>query len=364
MNNILVNYLGRKGGGAVFSYEMTKGLIDNGANVYAIIPKTIDNLESWKELKLKKLILIDTYHDSKSFVLGVFRFTLVDRAKIVRELADVNIDTIYIPMLQPWAELINRMFPRAQVITTLHDPIPHSGSRKIMNYLYSRVTRQSDKIIVLSKVFLKETSELYNKKMEDIYVIPHGIFDYYSLYNPSPVIRNSSINFLFFGRITKYKGLQVLADAYKRIHKEYSDTSLYVVGSGDFSDYEQLYSEDDNVTVINRFIDDSELVSFFRGKNIVTVLPYTDATQSGIIPIAMKEKSLLIVSNKGGLLEQTRNGELAITTNPNPDDLYVAMKEVVDNYGQYESMLSEAKDYIESLSWDRLSNKLLSIIEK
>ena len=171
------------------------------------------------------------------------------------------------------------------------------------------------------------------------------------------------MNFLFFGRITKYKGLHVLAQAYKKLHKEYQDSSLFVVGSGDFSEYKAEFPPDDNITVVNRFIKDDEIVAFFRGRNIVTVLPYTDATQSGVIPIAMKEESLLIVSNKGGLVEQTDNGKYAILIEPDPESLYKAMKNVVENYDQYSDLLIEAKKYIESLSWDRLSKKLLSIIE-
>lgn len=363
MKNILINYLGRKGAGAVFSYEMTKGLIENGANVYAIIPKTIENIEEWKKLPLIKLVEIDTYNDSKSFVLGIFRYILKDKWRIKKEFRNASIDTIYIPMLQPWAELVNSIFPKARLITTLHDPIPHSGSRSIMNWLYARVAKKSSDLIILSEIFKKDTSSIYGIPEEKIHVIPHGIFDYYSAYHPKPIERHSQVNFLFFGRITKYKGLHVLAQAYKKLHKEYQDSSLFVVGSGDFSEYKAEFPPDDNITVVNRFIKDDEIVAFFRGRNIVTVLPYTDATQSGVIPIAMKEESLLIVSNKGGLVEQTDNGKYAILIEPDPESLYKAMKNVVENYDQYSDLLIEAKKYIESLSWDRLSKKLLSIIE-
>ena len=363
MKNILINYLGRKGAGAVFSYEMTKGLIENGANVYAIIPKTIENLQEWEKLQLKKLITIETYNDTKSFIFGLCRYFVKDRNRIQREFSSVKIDTIYIPMLQPWAEFVNSMFPNARLITTLHDPIPHSGSRSVMNFLYTRVAKKSSDIIILSEVFKKETSEIYGIPENRIHVIPHGVFDYYSTYQPGVIERTSNINFLFFGRITRYKGLHVLAQAYKKLHQEYQDTSLFVVGSGDFSEYKDEFSDENNITVVNRFINDDELVAYFRGKNIVTVLPYTDATQSGVIPIAMKEQSLLIVSNKGGLVEQTKNGKYAILVEPSPEPLYKAMKDVVENYNQYSNLLIDAKKYIETLSWDRLSNKLLGIIE-
>ena len=113
----------------------------------------------------------------------------------------------------------------------------------------------------------------------------------------------------------------------------------------------------------NEFIDDNKVVSYFRGNNIVTVLPYIDATQSGVIPIAMKERSLLIVSNTGGLLEQTDNGRLAVICEPTADSLYQAMERVTYNYEEFDEMIDNAQAYIESLDWNSLSSRLVDIME-
>ena len=78
----------------------------------------------------------------------------------------------------------------------------------------------------------------------------------------------------------------------------------------------------------------------------------------------MKEKSLLIVSNKGGLAEQTCNGKYAILTEPTGEALYEKMKEAIENYDKYSITLDGAKNYIESLTWDKLSTKLLEVIYK
>lgn len=361
--SVLVNYLGRKGGAPVYAYEMTKGLINNGCDVYAIIPSTIDNRALWEELPLRKLSVIDTYSNALSFVIGVFRFLFVDSWKIKRQYKNISIDYCYVPMIQPWAELINRLFPKAKKIVTLHDPKPHSGSGRIMNYLYRRVVKQADEVVILSKSFCEYTSKEYGIEPSHIHVIPHGVFDYYGKFKPEKIERNSKINFLFFGRITPYKGLDILARAYNRLFDENKDISLYVVGSGDFTPYENLFNTDNNTTVVNKFIDDSDVVSYFHGDNIVTVLPYIDATQSGVIPIAMKEKSLLIVSNTGGLLEQTDGGKLAVICEPNEESLYLAMKKVSTSLGNYEDTVRKAKEYIEKLDWNYLASMLADIME-
>ena len=80
--HILVNYLGRKGGGMVYAYEMTKGLLENGYKVSAIIPQGIENIEIWKKLPLYKLYLLNTYNNNFSFITGTFRLFLKDRKRI------------------------------------------------------------------------------------------------------------------------------------------------------------------------------------------------------------------------------------------------------------------------------------------
>ena len=363
MKRILVNYLGRKGGAPIYSYEMTKGLLNNGCEVYAIIPSTIDNLQDWKKLPLKKLVIINTYNSSITFLTGLLRFYLFDSIRIKKYFKGIKIDVCYIPMIQPWSELINRLFPNSRKIVTLHDPKPHEGSGRIMNYLYRRVVKNADDIVLLSDSFIEYTKEEYGISDDQIFVIPHGVFDYYGRFESENIYRANKINFLFFGRIAPYKGLELLAEAYNKLFEKNNDISLFVVGSGDFSKYDKLFKTENNTTIINEFIDDNKVVSYFRGNNIVTVLPYIDATQSGVIPIAMKERSLLIVSNTGGLLEQTDNGRLAVICEPTADSLYQAMERVTYNYEEFDEMIDNAQAYIESLDWNSLSSRLVDIME-
>lgn len=359
---ILVNYLGRKGGGALYSYEMSKALAEAGNEVYAIIPKTNDNLEDWQNSSKIKVIAIDTYNDKVSFIIGLFRFLLKTRREIRKQLKGIVFDVCYIPMQQPWAELVNRCIRYKELIVTVHDPIPHEGSGKLMNYLYDRVAKAADKIVILSSVFEDVAVKRYGKERRNIYVIPHGVFDKYGKYESTPIQRTEEYNFLFFGRITPYKGLELLAKAYVKLYMERHDISLYVVGSGNISPYKNMFPEDKNITIINRYIDDEEVSSFFSGKNVITILPYTDASQSGVIPIAMKERSQLIVSGTGGLVEQTGNGKYAILTEPNEHALYDKMKYAIEHYDELDSMRNNAKVYIESLSWDNLAKQLVSIM--
>jgi len=71
--NILINYTGRIGAGPSYGYEMAKGFIDNEVNVYAIISANISNLDKWKALPIKKLLILDTYTDKKEFFFATIK---------------------------------------------------------------------------------------------------------------------------------------------------------------------------------------------------------------------------------------------------------------------------------------------------
>lgn len=365
---ILVNYLGRKGGGAAYAYEMTKSLIDNGCKVYAIISNDTENFDKWKKLDLAELISIPTYNGVSSFIRNSVKFWLFRRKKIKEKFKFQNIDVVYTPMIQPWSLMINSIFKDSQHVVTVHDPIPHIGTSFVYKWICRKTAIKADKIVILSEKFRKFSIKYYRKKNECVYVIPHGIFDYYKTFpkkKTKTLYDKSKINFLFFGRITKYKGLHVLAKAYEKLSREYENVTLSIVGNGNFQEYREDFNNLSNVNVINRWINDDEVGNFFEGKNIVTVLPYVEATQSGVIPIAMEYKSLVIASNTGGLSEQIEDKVTGYLCEPgDPFDLYLKMKFVVDHFDEQKQIIENAYKYIHSLSWDVLGLKLLEVIEQ
>lgn len=368
---VLVNYMGRKGGGSVFAYEMTKSLIGDDLKVCAIVSHDIENKEKWKELNIEKLVFQPTYSNKFNFVINTLKFKLFGLRELKSIFKDDQIDAVYVPMIESWTHMVNSVFKHPQKIITVHDPKPHSGSNggidRVINHLVDRASMKADDIVILTEKFREYTEKYFKKSPDQVHVIPHGIFDYYKEYE---VLSNESqydpdrINFLFFGRITKYKGLHVLSKAYEKLSKERDNVTLTVVGNGDFDEYKEEYSRLENVTIINRWIKDEEVGSFFIGPNIVTVLPYIDATQSGVIPIAMDYESVVIASNTGGLSEQVADKETGYLFEPsNADDLYEKMKYVADNLDELDSVKANAQTYIKSLSWDVLAEQLKAIIK-
>lgn len=361
---ILINYIGTKGAGPEYSLEMTKALINTEYNIYAVVSDKMENLEEWKKIALTKLIILEGYTNRISFLLFMVKFFFSSKFKT--EFINIKVDYIYVPMIQPATSLVNNFFKKSKKIITLHDPIPHRGSNPIINFIRERVNKQSDLLIILSNTFKSYCMNKYSKSQNEIVVIPHAMFDYekYSLNKTDTNIHNNDmINFLFFGRITDYKGLEILGQAYSKLEKEYSNITLTIAGDGDFKKYKSYYLGLKNFNLINNWIKDSEVSTFFKGKKVVTVLPYKDGTQSGIIPIAMFFRSLVVGSNVGGIEEQITEGKTGVIfKNNNVVDLYEKMKMIVDDFESFTPLINNAEILINSKTWDKSVDILIEKI--
>jgi len=255
-------------------------------------------------------------------------------------------------------------------VYTVHDPVLHSNESKfnqLLNRFVAKDIKAADKVVVLSSVFRKYISEQYKKRDKDIVVLPHGTFETYkevghNQTEASEWYRNhpESINFLFFGRIEYYKGLDLLIEAYAALEKKYSKhVSLLIAGKGDFSPYHDAFKQLKNAKLLNYMIPDENVMSLFHGRNVITVLPYRDATQSGVINLAAQSASLIIATNVGGLPEQLDEGKAGILVEPTVQGLATAMEDVIEHREKYGQMIEYGKAKVGKLTWKNLAGELL-----
>jgi len=108
---------------------------------------------------------------------------------------------------------------------------------------------------------------------------------------------------LFFGLIRPYKGLALLLKALKH----HPDKHLFIVGEcyENWEKYQQLIEHlkiENQITVVNRFVSEEEAALFFSVAT-ATILPYTSATQSGVLALAYHYETPLVVTNHPGLIQ-------------------------------------------------------------
>lgn len=299
-------YLGRRGGGATYSLEIAKALAKKG-EILAVISEQAWNLDAWHGTGLR-LIEASTYSNKWQFITSTLN--LKKHFALCRQIRGFDPDVLYYPMLHLWTPLINYFLPAIPKVVTIHDPILHQGERNpIIALLQRRAIRQATRSIILSNVFV-DIMERQGVPREEIDIIPHGEFSYYS--KQSSLQKNQHLQtLLFFGRISKYKGLEVILKAFPIIKEQVPQAKLFIVGSGDLGAYKAQLENLKDVIIINRWIKDEDVAIYFCQADLL-VAPYTDASQSGVIPIAYAFKVPVITTRVGGLPEQVEDEETGL----------------------------------------------------
>ncbi|WP_243103951.1 glycosyltransferase family 4 protein [Clostridium sp. JN-1] len=347
-------YCGRKGGGALYSIEMAKA-ISNKVDLTVVISKQVENLSEWRKTGIS-LIEVNTYYNLKTFVIS--SLNLYKFIKLKNVIKKVKPDIIYYTMIHPWIPIINFLTHGIPKVYTAHDIKMHKGEENLILSMTNKVgIKNSKRVIVLSKVFKNDLTKFGINK-DKIDVIPHAKFSHYIKVNKGKK-SDFSKTILFFGRIHEYKGIRVLLKAFKIIKTMDDGAKLLIVGNGNMTPYEQLIKNSKDVFVVNRWIKDDEVGDFFSKADIV-VLPYIDASQSGIIPIAYTFSIPVVASRIGGIPEQVDDGKTGILVEPrNEVELADACVKLLKNKQLLSEMGKNAYNKcLNEMSWD-YSSKLL-----
>jgi glycosyltransferase involved in cell wall biosynthesis len=107
---------------------------------------------------------------------------------------------------------------------------------------------------------------------------------------------------VFVGRLRAYKGLKQLIRAWQTVSQRDSSFRLTISGSGHF----KIGNHNESITLDRRWLSESEILQLVSRANCV-VFPYTEASQSGLLPILDALEIPLVVTDVGGLGEQVSN---------------------------------------------------------
>jgi glycosyltransferase involved in cell wall biosynthesis len=133
---------------------------------------------------------------------------------------------------------------------------------------------------------------------------------------------------LCFGRLLAYKGLDLLGDALPLLGPRH-DFELRVVGTGPESPVLDRLRSTPSVTVENRWVPEDEVGPLLAWSDAL-ILPYREASQSGVAAAALAAGRQVVATRVGGLVEQLEGHPGAILCNPSPLGLAQALRELLD----------------------------------
>jgi glycosyltransferase involved in cell wall biosynthesis len=248
-----------------------------------------------------------------------------------------------------------------RLIIVIHDPIPHSGEKdwkiSVLKHLYFRLPME--KWYLFYSNFAKDQFARFHSLPSERFGVL--TMDYYTYFRKLlPAGRHEAKHILFFGRLSKYKGINVLLEAMRYVLSEFPDETLIIAGravKGFYLD-ELPGGLHQRVVVIDRYISNEMLATLISNAKFV-VCPYIDASQSGVLMTSFALNTPVIATNVGAFPEFIReniNGFLVEVNNAK--ELANGIRRCLRN-DTYLSLRQKMSEMNSSLKWENNARVLM-----
>lgn len=204
-----------------------------------------------------------------------------------------------------------------------------------------------DKIIFVSNFQMqKHIDDNYDKTK--LKVITNPIDS--SFYNPNISIEQKENLIVFFGRISKEKNVAILIEAFYKLHKDFKDYKLLIIGDGDdkirCENLAKKIFKDSKPYIFIPHLSPKELREKLKSAKI-SILPSIWYESFGLTIIESILSSVVPIASDIGALSETidKFGGLKFTPN-SKDCLHEVMKEALNNYKKYFYNLSKWQEKI------------------
>lgn len=223
------------------------------------------------------------------------------------------------PVMLAWARLLG-----CRAVITFHDYRPHLGEADRLTRLILWLTSRLATHFIFLSAHVRDEAVADRAAIAPVStVVPHGLFSLPGLAEKSPdSLRATPRTLLFTGRLSRYKGIEMLAQAFGQAGLP--DCRLVIAGKSNYAIDAAAFPP--GVELIDRFLDEAEMAALLNEADVL-VLPYLEATQSGIVTLGIDSATPMVCTRVAGLSEQLAPDE-ALFCAPDSAALAAALAEV------------------------------------
>jgi glycosyltransferase involved in cell wall biosynthesis len=342
MRIVVVEFAG-KGGMIHYVFQLCRAMADGGADVTLITSTQFELARLPRNFDVQPVIeLWDPKANDAGPVLRKLRRVLrafryyAQWLRVIRRVGALKPDVVQVgdvpfPLDLLPLRLLRRKAPLFADICHNVNPFDAGGGfgrSRWKRFFYRRIYRLFDVVFVHFDRNAAEFAKSFESRRT--VVVKHGnegLFE--ELRNPAvdaAVLRkrlgagNDPV-VLFFGTLSRYKGVDVLLDAFPRIHRE-TGARLILAGYP-FHDFDVAAHEEqarragvaDFVTFVPEYVASEEIAAWMELADVI-VFPYRDIYQSGAIHVAQTFGVPTVASAVGTMQDVVENGVSGLLVPP------------------------------------------------
>ncbi len=259
----------------------------------------------------------------------------------------------------------------SRFIYTVHNVLPHSKeNNQFFKWIYRLIYKLPDTLLVHTRLAKKQLMDQFSVPEKKIIVISIGLNEEIPITGLNREEARKHFGFgiedrviLFFGKGDKYKGLDVLIEAFNRL--DLISTKLLISGwFPNFSYRQQIVSalsascRKKDILLFEQFIPNDEVEVFFKSADVLA-LPYRNVYQSGVIFLCFSFGLPLVATEVGSIREFVEDDMGIISRENDPQGLADAFRSFFETQDRFEREKIATK--AQKFKWEKICQTIVSI---
>ena len=345
-------FLEPSGKGAMihYSFQLCRGLAANGADVTLITATDYELAKLDAPFRVEPIIeLWDPKPPGRvstaPWAVAWRKLRRVGRAvryyrewlRQIRRVAELKPDVVMLGDIRFAFDLFPLMLLRRnarRIVNLCHNvhPFSASGGFQRQEFFYKRIYRLFDFVFVHFERNRAEFLQSFDIDPKKVGVIVHGnedIFRELRTSDAAALRRRIGLDdkpvVLFFGTLTRYKGIDLLIEAFARVQKQ-TNARLVITGFP-FHDFDLASHQEEtrrlgieeHVTWVPEYIDSGDIAAWMELTSVI-VFPYRDIYQSGALHVAQTFGVPTIATKIGAMQDVIEDNVSGLLVPPNDAD--------------------------------------------
>ena len=252
-------------------------------------------------------------------------------AKVIQFVNRINPKIIHFDTVSVRSIGLLALSNKYRIDITVHDPVSHSGEHSWKTNLAKKLCYKKAKHLFFYSAFAeKQFRSRYTEVQGKSSLLHFQPFSF--IRTCQPLLSYGSDYILFFGRMSPYKGIDLLLDAIPTVLAQYPAAKFVLAGCAEHLSFhhDTLVKHASSVSLITDYLSTAKLADLIAHAQFI-VCPYRDATQSGVLMTAFAFGKTVIATHVGAFPEYIRDAYDGLLIAPDSSALSNAISKALSS---------------------------------